>query len=266
MCAGVPQDQLVQCAQNMCFDQVSALSTTCVECITANLAMSIEAIFSTCTSAGGRAGFAYDGSNGLLILSRHPIIEQDHIVFPSYLNRRAAIRAKIDLPSLGITHVVCTHLTPDFPQMPNNGPFGDWKAEQAYQIDRMIAWAESKVTGTERLVITGDMNAGPSIPAAGIDGEVADNYMRFEGKGYTSLYVAGQSNMPKCTFCSAAGGNPYNVGAETLNSVIDHVFMKGAMTYSSKRILDQVIQVMTTTGPEEGRYSDHYGISVEVSK
>ena len=192
--------------------------------------------------------------------------EQDHIVFPSFINRRVAVSALVDLPSLGKTRVVCTHLTPTFSSSVGyHGPYASWEDENAQQTELMIAWGESKVRAGERLVILGDMNVGPAIATATppVEGEIPENFPIWARHGYKDLYIDGMPN-PQCTFCR--GDNPYVTPMDN-RSIIDHVFMKDATKFKSKRILDQPIQVtVPDAGVQEGRLSDHYGIEVEISK
>jgi len=159
--------------------------------------------------------------------------------------------------------VFCTHTTPDFTgSVPYTGEFESWEAEQAQQIEAMIAWIEDKAQDGDLVVLMGDMNSGPAVPPD-IEGELAANFQKFLDDGFVAPYTTDAE--ATCTFCEA---NPLNP-ADTRNVLIDHVLVKGGpagLTFDAARVLDDTPVTVTPEGGAETQVSlsDHYGVQVEV--
>ncbi|KPK51718.1 MAG: hypothetical protein AMJ63_11620 [Myxococcales bacterium SG8_38_1] len=93
---------------------------------------------------------AFDGQNGVMILSRHPLKNVVNWVIPGAWNRRTIRSATVELPNGGELDTYCNHLTPIFDVQPINtfpstGQYGDgmrgaagWQAEQELQAQKLI--------------------------------------------------------------------------------------------------------------------------------
>jgi hypothetical protein len=130
-CIGAPS--LAECALGNCFAEYSAASDGCKTCLAANIGQnSIDVIFDAC--AKGSSSLAFDGRNGLLLVSKTPLSDTGHVVLESYLNTRIALHATTTPASGEPLSVVCTHLTAVLPGVSYSGKYADWAAEQAAQI------------------------------------------------------------------------------------------------------------------------------------
>ncbi|MCB9673781.1 MAG: endonuclease/exonuclease/phosphatase family protein [Alphaproteobacteria bacterium] len=256
-CSDACVDELPGCVQGGCPFQFIGLPTDCLRCTMANVGGEIADIAAACETQ--TTEYAYGGSFGTGILSKHPILSTDEHVFASTTNRRSALHAVIDLPS-GPQDVYCTHLTAVFSTIPYPRPPGEgsWAEEQTTQIEELRDWIDSTATGP--VVAMGDFNAGPAV--GDIDAEQPANYDLLVG-GYADPYIA---NDGRCTFC---GDNPLvALGGDDRNSeIIDHVLFKGfeEPTYTAGRVLDGGIDTQTCGTDIAGAYSDHYGVSVTLN-
>src|SRR6185436_6927836 len=116
-CGGVCQDQLVDCVFRNCVGQFLQLPKSCQGCTMANVGGSPEEIQGICEKES--TSFAYGGSFGTGILSKHPFVgDPVHEVFAentkpldarATTNQRGVHHAVIDAP-MGEVDVYCTHL------------------------------------------------------------------------------------------------------------------------------------------------------------
>jgi endonuclease/exonuclease/phosphatase family metal-dependent hydrolase len=253
-CSDVTPENLGTCVLGNCGAEFGAVSDSCQGCFASQLGNPLDDMIEACLEGAG-GSWAYDGRNGLLILSRHPMTTREMTRFDSYLNVRVALHALVQDPQMGTVDVFCTHLTANLGGVTYGGNFASWEAEQAAQIDALLEWVEEKRTAVV-VVVAGDMNCGPDH-GTGVVAEFGDNFAKFSTGGFSSPYLS-DSDSP-CTWCAdnpLVGGGP--------NNIIDHVLVRGSWPFSTAlRILDNVI---TLDGdPEiETRLSDHYGVSTTV--
>ncbi|NNE16867.1 MAG: hypothetical protein HKN10_00185 [Myxococcales bacterium] len=209
---------------------------------------------------------AFDGQNGVMILSRHPLENTENWVIPGTWNRRSILKATVELPNGAELDTYCNHLTPIFSVPPNSintfpytGQYGEglkgpggWQAEQELQAQKLIDYVASE-SNNRPAVILGDMNAGLAFPADDIVGEGEETFTILEA-AYTPAYTTDYT--PLCTFCSS---NPVT---DTESSVwIDHIFLYNLPQSSVKetaRIFDQ--DVVPVEGDMLVPLSDHFGI------
>jgi hypothetical protein len=83
---------------------------------------------------------AFQGQNGVMILSRHPLKNVDELVIPGTYNRRTILSATAELPNGAELEVYCNHLTPIFTGLffPYTGQYGGWQEEQELQAGKLI--------------------------------------------------------------------------------------------------------------------------------
>ena len=242
---------LATCVLSECGDLFDALSAKCQECAASNIALNdVDEILGVCLREGS-VGFAYDGQNGLLLLSTAPIESADFVQFDSFLNSRGVL--------LGKTHgfeVACTHLTSRLSDPVYSGAYGSYGEENAMQIEGLFSALASR-SGDEPQVLMGDFNTGPMVGE--LSGELTDNFEKFEADGWQNPNT--ESANPMCTWCES---NLITRGSS--NEAIDHVFVKGAVGDRPTRILGGDITVTTVDGDEvTTSYSDHFGLSVRLT-
>lgn len=254
-CGDLCLDELVGCVQSSCAFDFVALEQTCLRCAFANVGGEIDAIADACASQ--TTEYAYGGSFGTGILSKHPILSTELEVFASTSNRRAVIHAVVELPS-GPFDVYCTHLTAAFDSIPYPRDEGGWSEEQTVQVEGLRAFVDATASGP--LVLMGDFNNGPD--GEGLVSEEFGNYQMLQ-QGFDTPYLDQDG---RCTFC---GDNPLvgGGGDDADSELIDHVFVRGleAPTYAVARVLDGTVEHGTCGADITGAYSDHYGVQVTIN-
>jgi len=259
-CPDVDPENLGTCALENCLAEFSALSSACVGCATGELGKSIDEIVEACTTAAG-GSWAYDGHNGLLMLSKIPFKAKEFMTFNSYLNVRSVLHTTLETEQFGTMEVFCTHLTATLSDVGYAGEYGSWDAERSYQIDELIKYVDDESEKTRASVVMGDMNCGPET--SNVNAEFAENYQQFVDGGMKAPYV--DYALSPCTWCDE---NTLTGGADSggEDAIIDHVmfkYMPEDTSYASQRVLDAAI---TITDDDEGdietRLSDHYGVEV----
>ena len=259
-CGGVCQDQLVDCVFTNCVGQFLQLPKSCQGCTMANVGGTPEEIQGICEKES--TSFAYGGSFGTGILSKHPFVgDPVHEAFepgskqldaPATTNQRGVHHAVIDAP-LGEVDVYCTHLSPVFVTIPYPRDSGSWAEEQSAQIAALRGWVDA-TQETDTAILAGDFNTGPAEP--GIDPEVPDNYAAL-ASGYANFYAGAD---PECTFCE---DNPL-VG-DNLSVLIDHVLVRGFDgDGTGERLFTDTIPVETCDKTIDGALSDHYGLQMNL--
>jgi len=269
-----PEDELgrttsADCASGSCVGQVAGLlfgdsaQQRCYACVVTQLPTStFGRIRESCANVVNQ-DLAFDGQNGVMILSRHPLKNAENWVIPGTWNRRTILSATVELPNGTELDTYCNHLTPIFDVQPINtfpytGQYGDgmtgaagWQAEQELQAEKLIDHV-AETSGNRPAVIMGDLNAGRAYPEEEIiaEGEATLDLLEL---AFTPAYAADYA--PLCTFCST---NPV---AESESSVwIDHILLyniAAESVTSTARIYDEdVVPVDGMTVP----LSDHFGI------
>ncbi len=254
-CADSCIDELPGCVQGGCPFQFISLATDCLRCTMANVGGEIADIAAACETQ--TTEYAYGGSFGTGILSKHPITSTEELVFESTTNRRSILHAVVEMPT-GPQDVYCTHLTASFDLIPYPREEGSWSEEQTAQVDALRGFIDDTSTGP--VVAMGDFNVGPA--GDGLTAEEPANYEALVA-GYDVPYLEMDG---RCTFC---GDNPLVAlgGDDNESELIDHVLFRGfeAPTYAVERVLDEGIDHQTCGTDIDGAYSDHYGVSVTLN-
>ncbi len=245
-CDGAPD--LTTCVLSFCSDEFNQLSDGCTECAAANIGLNdVDAILNACLT--GSSTFAWGGHNGLMLLSSSPMANTDRLDMDAWLVFRSALYAEVD----GLS-VVCTHLTADLGSVAYGGTAASYEAEQAAQIDAMIAWAEAKADGGP-LVLLGDFNTGPAL-GGGIAAELPANWDKVTAAGFSDPNV--DQDAPFCTWCV-----DNTLSEDSSDRAIDHVAVKGAATSNPVRLFDSTVDLPGADAPQS--LSDHYGVQAELS-
>lgn len=267
-CTGPKLDELLDCVDRNCAEQCDeylddcmlefcgikfvTAEPSCQGCIMANVGGEVSAIKDVCSVSNTE--YAYEGAFGTAILSKHPILESEHIEMSATTNRRGVHHAVIKGPA-GKMDVYCTHLTAVFEVLPYPREEGDWDEEQRAQVATLRGIVDDTAQ-TDQIVILGDFNTGPAL------GEdiVAEQQASWDAlaEGYDVPYVDGGG---ACTWC---GENPLIGGGE--GHILDHVLVKGFEGESSaSRVLDEGAQIRVCEEDTAGALSDHYGVSVTLT-
>ncbi|MBM4370227.1 MAG: endonuclease/exonuclease/phosphatase family protein [Deltaproteobacteria bacterium] len=248
-------EDLTGCVMANCATEFGGISPGCTTCLAAHIAEPVEDIIAACLS--GSSTMLFGGRNGLLLLSRTPLLAPDHLVLDSFFTQRAVLAAGVETPA-GTLQVFCTHLNAALSEVTYRGPFASWEEEQAAQAAAVLAWMETRAGEAPRALL-GDMNCGPDLPPE-IAGEFPETFASLTAAGLESPYLALFS--PPCTWC---GDNPLTGGGDS--HVIDHVLLGGtaAAGATAKRILDGTVVILTGDGPAQLPLSDHFGVGVTLA-
>jgi endonuclease/exonuclease/phosphatase family metal-dependent hydrolase len=271
-----PEDELGQttsetCATDNCALRVAGLllgneqQQRCYACVATQLpTATFGKMRDSCANVVNQ-DLAFDGQNGVMILSRHPLKNVENWVIPGTWNRRSILRATVELPNGSELDTYCNHLTPIFDSFtfPYTGQYGEgntdkqgWQAEQELQAEKLIGYVNES-SGERPAVILGDLNTGRAYPSEDIVAEGVETLDLLEGV-FTPAYAMDYT--PLCTFCSTnAVTNPDN-DPEATSVWIDHILLhnlEAEAIVSTERVFDEdVVPVNDTTVP----LSDHFGV------
>lgn len=252
-CSDPCPDEVVDCLFQSCPFQFGLLPPDCQRCAMANVGEDPLTVRDVCES--DPIAFAYEGSFGTMLLSRHPLTDTGERVFESTTNRRSVLHAEVDSPA-GPVSVFCTHLTAVFDTIPYPRAEGGWEEEQAVQVDDLRGYTQE--VGGALQVLLGDFNAGPAL-ATGILPEAVANWEALSD-GWDVPYL--DQDAPPCTYC---GDNPLNADPGD-DRIIDHVLTKGFSAGDAVRVLDEAIPTDRCGDPiDPGALSDHYGVSATLT-
>ena len=271
-----PEDELGRttseaCASDNCAGAVAGLllgnaqQQRCYACVVTQLPTSTFGKMRDSCANVVNQDLAFEGQNGVMILSRHPIKNVENWVIPGTWNRRSILRATVELPNGSELDTYCNHLTPIFEAFtfPYTGQYGDgntgsegWQAEQELQAEKLIDYVNES-SGDRPAVILGDLNTGRAYPAEDIVAEGVETLDLLESV-FTPAYATDYA--PLCTFCSTnAVTNPDDDPLAT-SVWIDHILLsnlEAEAIVSTERVFDEdVVPVDGETVP----LSDHYGV------
>jgi endonuclease/exonuclease/phosphatase family metal-dependent hydrolase len=266
-----------ECAAEACLFEVAGLiagteqEQRCYACLATQLPTdTFGTIRGRCPTVINQE-LAFQGQNGVMILSRYPLSNAVNWVIPGTWNRRVILSATAELPNGTDLDVFCNHLTPIFSGItfPYTGQYGDgnlvaadaWEAEQFLQAEKLIAHVQN-VSGSRPAVILGDLNAGRGYF------DDPNNFIFPEGEPTLNLLEAtftpayATDYVPACTFCQE---NPV-AGVEREETVwIDHIHMynvPATAVTATERTFDQNVLTVPdgAGGTMDIPLSDHYGM------
>jgi endonuclease/exonuclease/phosphatase family metal-dependent hydrolase len=254
-CGGLDGDALTDCIVNQCGPILEGLKTEKPDCATSLMAQvgkpAPKALWTVIRPIRKAGVYAYDGSDGLVLLSRAPLEDTGELDFSDIatLNRRRALYATVPVDGED-TRFYCTHLSANLDDTaPYPGPFASWAEENRAQTDRLVAHAAG-VAGPA--VLMGDFNC--SFSGGGLQAEAEDSCQAVVDAGYRD---PGTEAGVGCTWCA---GNPLT-GPDSADTLLDHVFVRGLMP--GEGAVSRT-EPLTLEGGEEVRLSDHYGYRVTL--
>ncbi|MCF8059187.1 MAG: endonuclease/exonuclease/phosphatase family protein [Bacteriovoracaceae bacterium] len=260
-CGGKEGDEFTDCIINKCggaLEKLKEENRTCATALMAQVGKNPITSILTLLNPLWRAGqFAYKGSNGLMLYSKYPILEERYIDFKevSTLNKRGALQAVIDIKGKKV-QVLCTHITADLSDtVPYTGIFADWEEENTEQMDRLLQTANQKLYPT---ILLGDFNCGYGDPVNQLASELPGSCKQTEDWGFSDPL---SEQTKECTFCKE---NLLNDG-EVKSVAIDHIFLKDLKARSGRVLFKEQIKIETKEeGMVKTQLSDHFGYEVVV--
>lgn len=254
-----PQD-VTTCAVKACTDELQEVlkfNPNCVVCAATSPGRTVEEIEEICTSTGNSR--IYDGGNGVLLVSPHPLRETETLRLKASFANRVAQIARIDLPT-GPVEVACTHISANQALPPLQSGDGWWTEEKEAQI-ATIADRLKERAGCGPQIIMGDLNTSTENGDLIAGSESA--YDVLVSKGFES--PAATWAPPVCSSCAE---NTFK-DSEGDSRLIDHVaFRTGDVTLVEatgvERLFDEPATFDVDGETVESSLSDHFGIRVEL--
>lgn len=255
-------DAFTECVIDVCGPKLEILKKENQLCATALMSLVGKnvavGILSLLNPLWGANLYAYDGSAGLVLLSKYPLenIGKVELQDIATINHRSAITAEIN--QNGKKHrLLCTHLTADLaPEIPYTGSFASWEAENRQQVKRILDQVD-KGDNTP-LYLLGDFNCS----LASKDGKVANQFHKscldFHARGFQDPAHSAQIG---CTFC----GENSLIGSESVSHTIDHIFVKNAKVEKVEKVYTEKIEAYTEQGKIKTNLSDHFGVLIKTN-
>lgn len=228
-----------------------------------------------CTS-NPRAGFAFGGDNGHLLLSKYPLSDVRLAVLPSTAWRQSVLSARITLPDGSELDVHCTTLqgphsssTQPYTGLYGNGASGDaaWAEETKLEARRLVEWVQDD-SPTGRALVLGDLYVGPARDATRgpvLAGAVPEAFAIVD-KPFRRMLAPGYE--PPCTLC---GSNPLIDGTGSVDAWTSHIFghaMEGVEVVSTNLLAaEPVVPVQSATAPGESvlaPVTSRYGLASTI--
>jgi len=282
-CPSLAGADLVNCvlANSQCNAAFASLPATCSDAVINNALqpnVTIEALVDSVTQPTGK--FAYEGSLGLLLVSRYELhnTEFQDFIDNSSINHRGALYAEITVGDQ--THVIgCTHPTANLSatiNYPESGNFASWEAENYFMQQQMIAFVNNKA-GTNPIYFAGDFNCSIANASNEVDADFADSCQLWLDDGFADP----AAEQLGCSFCSEENLilNPQQVaggGGGEGDTLLDHVFVKNVENtnaISADRVFDEPVEIEALDPEQELSIedapllvhpSDHFGVQISV--
>ena len=255
-CGQAAASDLLLCAVLECDEAFAEVSEGCQQCIVANQQTPPADLLSLCS--GGEA-LGFEEQNGLLILSRLPLIETEFLSLQSSLGDRGVLMATVQPSASPGIDVYCTHLAASIGAELYSGSLGSWQQERFAQAGAVLEWIGGTSSESTDVAVLGDLNCGPETDE--VPPEDPASFELFAQAGFVSPYLElGQSS---CTWCA---DNPL-VDTEG-EALLDHILWRSVARrplLQSVRILDQQISVEVDGESLNTHLSDHYGVLVDVA-
>jgi endonuclease/exonuclease/phosphatase family metal-dependent hydrolase len=264
-CPNTPASEIAGCALEFCNPEFGGLSPDCVDCVVANIGKEVEEILSICKTSSTR--FAYEGANGLILLSRLPLTQTAHETLTSTNVQRSVLGARVNLPGLGDTAIVCTHLSSDLTGagVNYNGPHGSWAGENGIQAEAAVDFTATFGADAKVRVIMGDMNSGPAYGDA-VKAEIPTaSYQVYLDEGYVDFPSTGTGpDATACTYC-----NDNTLVRDPSSVQIDRIVLSSVpsgVTASVSRVGTETVQITVGDAPVTTHPSDHFGVRLALEK
>jgi len=224
---GTVQDDSVACIAASCPLPVEALIQSYPACWTCGVVeLESRKSFADATTActtDPRAGLLFDGTSGVLMLSRFPLTDPWHWVLPATLARSTLEGATIRLQSNVDVDVVCSQptLIGDGKIVPYTGVYGGgagtgasaWQAEVLLDTGKVVRKVASRLANPgRRVIVAGGWNTGPAVPGA----LAPNNPDSFALLTATLPQAVPFGFLPQCTYCAS---NPLDAPAAGMPNV-----------------------------------------------
>ncbi|MGH7294046.1 MAG: hypothetical protein ACRELB_03890, partial [Polyangiaceae bacterium] len=157
--SGTVQEDATTCIAKSCttpLETIITLSPACWGCAIGELQSEATfAMTSTECTTDPKAGLVGNGASGIVMLSRHPLLDTWQYVLPSTGTRSGLVGATVSLQNGATLDVVCGQTTTpgDGAILPYTGQYGDglgtgaqaWQAELLLQTDKVVTFVKNRL-------------------------------------------------------------------------------------------------------------------------
>ncbi|RAP31865.1 hypothetical protein DID76_02015 [Candidatus Marinamargulisbacteria bacterium SCGC AG-414-C22] len=238
-CDGKSGSELSGCVSSECQFAIDNLALAKPHCANAIFAQSgkdlIPSIWTVLSPFTYANRFVWNGSSGLLMLSKLPFHQTESISFAdnSTITHRETLVGSVNINETDVS-IYCTHLTASLANIPYTGTADSWKHENRIQLDHLLTTIKQH---NKPSILMGDFNCDLS--------DNTSHCKQIRDYGFTPVAT-------DCTYCST---NPLT--DTTIDETIDYIFVNGLHILKHFRIYDSPI---ITTQNQSIPYSDHYGV------
>lgn len=262
-CAGVDDEEVTGCAMAQCHSALTGIflgNRECLNCLAAMAGHPADITRRVCTTRG--ASRIYGGRNGVILVSRWPLLDREAILIPASNANRVALFARVDVPGHGPVELACTHISSDQEIPPYHSGYDTWDEEKEAQLAIISDRLNARAAGRPQLFV-GDMNFGGARGATVKD---ESGWVWYDAHERGFVDPAGYTVPELCSMCS---GNSF-VGHRDRSELIDHALLRdppGGLELTPtcvERLFDRPVVVTGYHGEDvTTNLSDHYGIRVK---
>lgn len=252
-CRSEKGSDFTKCVTTGCHESFEKLKNDNTDCAAALIAQvgkgMVSSILTVLNPFDKAPLYPYDGSSGLLLLSKSPIKAKKSMEFKDSTSfYRTALYAKLDIDGSDY-HIACTHLTPNLEHTaPYTGHRKGWGEENAAQTVELIEFMNKEAKG-EPQILLGDFNHGVADESTRLIGELADSYPIWSKSGYRDPAVEQKVG---CSWC--ADNTLIEKEHDKKNTLIDHIFIKDTHAKDIKS------SVIFNALYDKANLSDHFGL------
>jgi endonuclease/exonuclease/phosphatase family metal-dependent hydrolase len=257
-CMGQGSDHQTVCSRTTCGPALEWLKINNRECASTlmaqvgrNTILSMYVLFEPFIRPGM---FAYNGANGLLMLSKKPLQNKRFIDWKkeSTLNHRGALVADINLENRKIS-VACTHLTANLENsIPYTGTYEGWESENLIQTNDLIKRSEDKDA-----IFMGDFNCSVANSSTGVESEFEQNCKQFSINNYEDPMTDLEMGPTFSLDNSLVEPTEHNLS-------LDHIFYKNMELVSSDILFQKRVLLDDGKKSVESNISDHFAFRVRL--
>lgn len=271
-CLSFNEHERNTCVLNECRESLIRLNKRKPECSKAIMSLVGKSLLggalSTINPSEPAGVFAYDGENGLLLLSKRPFSDVAYLDMSdiSTLTKRGAIKVAIDSGGEK-QQVVCTHLGANLEKIvPYMGEHTSWDVENGLQFLELSKYLSNEEGAT---YVLGDMNCGFDYPDKNLAGDFSKNCQTLIDLGFQDPFPKKQRGEDKaesnsCSFCSSNLLNKEHGDVVESDLLIDHIYVKNATVLESVITHDRPVGILVDGSNKQVHLSDHYAITTTI--
>jgi endonuclease/exonuclease/phosphatase family metal-dependent hydrolase len=194
-------------------------------------------------------------SNGLMVLSRHPIVSGSYAPAPGFglleraISRKGYLCVEIEVPNIGRLRLINVHLTVSGMFFPSVERVDDERRRD--EIAHLVHLAD----GSDSAILLGDFNCSPDVHG--------NHYRHITDAGYVDSFVAAGETGDGFTWDVANALNRNGPYKNSPSQRIDHIFIPRALL-ARLSLVGGVVTFdepsVSIGGSKRVTLSDHYGM------